>query len=218
MILFAHLPNFSEYCVPAGMTPFSPTSFFAISPMVFSFAALRLVGRIRASGVKYRWHRPHGNLRARQGEDGRAPDLDQHGSSGPGSVDHHDDRVLAKEGIAGRLRGVGAGKGKLGDIPVLRRTSGERVAVELHDVLEGKTGLDADLDDAYQVVTASRLAGRDGTGHDWDVAGKADGKGGPEVELTEHDRRDQGEHNHPTHDDQQPAPCHHRLTSPEGSH
>jgi len=120
-----------------------------------------------------------------QGEDGRAPDLDQHAGGHPSGVDHHDDRVLAEEGIAGRLRGAGAGDGKLGEIPVLRRTSGERIAVELHDVLEGKTGLDVDLDDAYQVVTPRRLAGRDDAGDDRDVVGKSAGKGGPEVELTE---------------------------------
>ena len=74
---------------------------------------------------------------ARQGEDGRAPDLDQHAGGRPRGVDHHDDRVLAEEGIAGRLGGAGAGEGKLGDIPVFRRSNGERVAVELHDVLEG---------------------------------------------------------------------------------
>src|SRR5450830_727461 len=153
-----------------------------------------------------------------QGEDGRTPDLNQHAGGHSSGVDHHDDRVLAKEGIAGRLRDVGAGKGKLGDIPVFRRSNGERVAVELHNVLEGKVGLDVDLDDTHQVVTPGRLAGRNDAGDDGNVAGKAYGKGGPEVELTEHEHRGQGEHNHPTQDDQQPAPCHHQPTSPEGSH
>src|SRR5450830_1208168 len=153
-----------------------------------------------------------------QREDGRASDLDQHTGGRSRGVDHHDDRVLTEEGIAGRLRGAGAGDGKLGDIPVFRRASGERVAVELHNVLEGKVGLDVDLDDTHQVVTPRRLAGRDSTEDDRDVAGKADGKGGPEVELTEHEPRGQGEHDHPTQDDQQPAPCHCQPTSPEGSH
>src|SRR5450830_844493 len=132
-----------------------------------------------------------------QREDGRTPDLNQHAGGRSRGVDHHDDRVLTEEGIAGRLRGAGAGDGKLGDIPVFRRASGERVAVELHNVLEGKVGLDVDLDDTHQVVTPRRLAGRDSTEDDRDVAGKADGKGGPEVELTEHEPRGQGEHDHP---------------------
>src|SRR5450830_612116 len=137
-----------------------------------------------------------------QREDGRASDLDQHTGGRSRGVDHHDDRVLTEEGIAGRLRGAGAGDGKLGEIPVLRRTSRERGAVELHDVLKGKAGLDADLDDAHQVVTPGRLAGRDGTGDDRDVIGKSAGKGGPEVELVEHEYRDQSEHDHSAQDGQ----------------
>src|SRR5450756_2409655 len=97
-------------CVPAEMTPFSPTSFFAISPMVLSFAPCGLsaesllpessIGDAAHTTILLMYYSGHiyqltPKELARQGEDGCAPDLDQHAGGRPRGVDHHDARVLA---------------------------------------------------------------------------------------------------------------------------
>jgi hypothetical protein len=150
---------------------------------------------------------------ARQGEDGRAPHLDQDVRARGLCLDEHGDRVRPEEGVARRFGCSRIGQWELGHVPVLSRVHGKRSPVPGDGVLKAQVHADAHLDDTHQVIAARRLARGDAASDDGDVHGKSLGQGCAKVELAERHTDCQNHHDdHTEHNCQRPQePIHDPL-------